>query len=161
MATWCHYFCYCFEHDYLYLFPELLNFSSRVTFHRETTHLICYANQMTGYYMKCNTWVKWVNSRIPSKHFCGTIEEFITFFEGSSNPAGTYLFKVNNGNKRTFREICSKIKIKTSERRHWRRSGVFIVNFEESSRPGSCMKTRLDSVFLNLKILKENIGINV
>ena len=25
---------------------------------------------------------------------------------------------------------CSKLTIKTPERRHWRRSGVFIVNFE-------------------------------
>ena len=30
-------------------------------------------------------------------------------------------------------EICSKLIIKTSERRHWRRSGVFIVNFEHIS----------------------------
>ena len=27
-------------------------------------------------------------------------------------------------------EICRKLTIKTLERRHWRRSGVFIVNFE-------------------------------
>ena len=26
--------------------------------------------------------------------------------------------------------MCLKLTIKTSERRHWRRSGVFIVNFE-------------------------------
>ena len=37
--------------------------------------------------------------------------------------------KVNNRNTRTS-EICSKLTIKTPERRHWRRSGVFIVNFE-------------------------------
>ena len=30
-------------------------------------------------------------------------------------------------------EICSKIKIKTPKRRHWRRFGVFIVNFEHNS----------------------------
>ena len=29
--------------------------------------------------------------------------------------------------------MCSKLKIKTPERRHWRRSGVFIVNFEHIS----------------------------
>ena len=46
------------------------------------------------------------------------------------NPAGNNLFKVNNGNTRTRCEICSKLKIKTPERRHWGRSGVFIVNFE-------------------------------
>ena len=47
-----------------------------------------------------------------------------------SNPAGIYLFKVNNRNTRTRCEICSRLTIKTPERRHWHRSGVFIVNFE-------------------------------
>ena len=46
-----------------------------------------------------------------------------------SNPAGIYLLKVNNINTRTMCEICTKL-IETPERRHWRRSGVFIVNFE-------------------------------
>ena len=45
-------------------------------------------------------------------------------------PVGLYLLKVNNRNTRTWCEICSKLTIKTTERRHWRRSGVFIVNFE-------------------------------
>ena len=30
-------------------------------------------------------------------------------------------------------EICLKLTIKTSKRRHWRRSGVFIVNSEHVS----------------------------
>ena len=47
--------------------------------------------------------------------------------------AGIYLFKVNNVKTRTKSEICSKLKIKTPKRRHWRRSGVFIVNFEQIS----------------------------
>ena len=54
---------------------------------------------------------------------CIVIEHWI-------NPFGIYLFKVNNRNTRTRCEICSKLTIKTSERHHWRRSGVFIVNFE-------------------------------
>ena len=41
-------------------------------------------------------------------------------------PDDIYLFKVNNRNTRTRCEICSKLTIKTPERR----SGVFIVNFE-------------------------------
>ena len=49
------------------------------------------------------------------------------------NPAGIYLFKVNNRNTRTRCEICSKLTINTPERRQWRRSGVFIVNFEHIS----------------------------
>ena len=28
-------------------------------------------------------------------------------------------------------KICSKLTIETTERRQWRRSGVFIVNFEQ------------------------------
>ena len=32
--------------------------------------------------------------------------------------AGNYLFKVNNRNTRTRCEICSKLTIKTTERRH-------------------------------------------
>ena len=30
-------------------------------------------------------------------------------------------------------EICSKLTIKTPEQRQWRRSGAFIVNFEQIS----------------------------
>ena len=48
-------------------------------------------------------------------------------------PAGIYLLKVNNRNTRTRREICSKLTIKMPEWRQWRRSGVFIVNFEDIS----------------------------
>ena len=50
-----------------------------------------------------------------------------------TNPAGIYLLKVNNRNTRTRCEICSKLTINTPERRQWRRSGVFIVNFEHIS----------------------------
>ena len=44
-----------------------------------------------------------------------------------------YLFKVNDGNARSICEICSKLTIKTAARRQWRRSGIFIVNFEQTS----------------------------
>ena len=53
-------------------------------------------------------------------------------------PVGIYLLKVNNKNTRTKCEICSKLTIKTPDRRcsnltvnfEQRRSGVFIVHFE-------------------------------
>ena len=48
-----------------------------------------------------------------------------------SFPAGNYMFKVNNRNTRTGCEICPKLTIKIPERRHWRRSGIFIINFEQ------------------------------
>ena len=39
-------------------------------------------------------------------------------------PVSIYLLKVNNRKTRTKCEICSKLAIKTPERRQWRRSGV-------------------------------------
>ena len=53
-------------------------------------------------------------------------------------PPGIYLFKVNNRNTRTRCAICSKLTIKTSERRQYCRSGVFIVNFEHISHLVPC-----------------------
>ena len=48
-------------------------------------------------------------------------------------PAGIFLFNVNDGNIRTIYKICSKLTTKTPEQRQWRRSGVFIINFEQIS----------------------------
>ena len=48
--------------------------------------------------------------------------------------ANIYCFKVSNENKRTLCEICAKLAIKTPERCPWRRSDVFIVNFEQVLR---------------------------
>ena len=59
---------------------------------------------------------------------CYCVARFISGFI----PVGIYLLKVNNRNGRTKCEICSKL-IETPERRYWRRSGVFIVNFEHIS----------------------------
>ena len=39
-------------------------------------------------------------------------------------------FTCSKLNTRTRCEICSKLTLKIPKRRHWRRSGVFIVNFE-------------------------------
>ena len=47
--------------------------------------------------------------------------------------ANILLFKANNGNTSIMSEIISKLTIKTQEQRHWRRSGVFVVNFEQIS----------------------------
>ena len=48
-------------------------------------------------------------------------------------PVGICLLKVNNRDTRARCEICSKLTIKTLERRYWRCYGVFIVNFEHTS----------------------------
>ena len=36
-------------------------FQPIVSFHIETSHLICSAKQMTDFYMKCNTGLEWAN----------------------------------------------------------------------------------------------------
>ena len=49
-------------------------------------------------------------------------------------PVGNYMFRVNNKSTETRCEICLKLIIKAPKQRHWRRSGVLIVNFEHISR---------------------------
>ena len=53
-------------------------------------------------------------------------------------PANIYLFKINNRNTRKRCEICSKLTIKSPERRHWLTLNIFhtffcvsVVNFEQ------------------------------
>ena len=55
-------------------------FHPSVAFHVETNHLICTANQMTGFSMKYNTGPKWVNS-----HFRYKIRGEWRFQEQSKN----------------------------------------------------------------------------
>ena len=49
-------------------------------------------------------------------------------------PSQYLLVQVNNGNAITMCEVCSKLTVKTPERRDWCCSGVFVVNFEQSSQ---------------------------
>ena len=58
------------------------------------------------------------------------IRNFAIYIPRRNSPAGIYLVKVNKRNTRTRCEICSKVTIKTPEQCHWRRFGVFIINFE-------------------------------
>ena len=64
------------------------------------------------------------------------------------HPSRYFMFKVNKINTRARYEIYSKLTIKTPERCHWCRSGVFSVNFEHISH------LVLMSLFLNLNIFK-------
>ena len=64
-----------------------------------------------------------------------------------THPVGIYLFKFNNENTRIICEIYSQLTIKTPDRRHWRRSDVFIVKFENISQ--------LDLVFPWLTLNKQ------
>ena len=60
-----------------------------------------------------------------------------SFASLSSFPAAKRMFKFNNRNTRTRCDICSKLAVKTPKRCHWRRYGVFIVNFQHIFTPCS------------------------
>ena len=72
-----------------------------------------------------------ISTILPEKN--DHINLLFSFLPLVSYLAGNYMFKVNNRNTRTRCEIYSKLTIKTPERCLWRRSGVFIVNFEHIS----------------------------
>ena len=80
------------------------------------------------------TFISSLGSDVALKYFC-ELEQFflskgiylLTFL------ASMYLFKVSNTHTRKMCEICSELTIKTPEWRQWRRSSVFIVNFEQIS----------------------------
>ena len=77
----------------------------------------------------CYSVAKFIRRKTYSLHIANNkISIFILPF-----PASIYILQVNYRNTRTRCEICSKITIKIPERRHWRRSGVFIVNFDHIS----------------------------
>ena len=65
-----------------------------------------------------------------ASYLCELLALYNALHKIAVNPVDIYMFKVNNRNTRTRCEICSKVTIKTPERRHWRCSGVSIVNFE-------------------------------
>ena len=54
-------------------------------------------------------------------------------YDIATYPVSIYMFKVNNRNTRTKCEMSSMLTIKTQKRRQWRRSDVFVVNFEHIS----------------------------
>ena len=62
--------------------------------------------------------------------FRGRVPSALKCFFTGIYPADICLFKVNN---RTTMTICSNLIIKTPNRHHWRRSGVFNFNFESIS----------------------------
>ena len=62
------------------------------------------------------------------------------------------MFKVSNRNTRKRCEISSTLTINTPDRRHWRRSGIFIANFEHISH--------LFLVFLLLMLTGEFVILN-
>ena len=69
-------------------------FEPSVPFHVETSHLICNANWITGFYMKCNTGLKWVAY---STLLVIQTPQWIQYSSTQSCfAAAIYLLKVNN-----------------------------------------------------------------
>ena len=92
--------------DYVSVNP----FQPSVTIHIETSHSIWISNWRT-----CITWSVY-------------IEIMGIWKKLDATPVAIYLLNVNNKNIRTRCVICSKLTVKTPERRHW-----YIVNFQHIS----------------------------
>ena len=67
-------------------------------------------------------------------------------------PTVNQFLKVSNRNTKTRCEICSKLTIKTPERR-WHRSGVFIVDFEHVIARWDIINVYLDCLQVKLVVL--------
>ena len=92
--------------------------------------------QSPGCCFICHILIQYINPRRTSfDHNLVSVvfKAFPIVFRNWELPANIYLPKVKNRNTRIRCEICSKITIKTPEQRQWRRSGVFMVNFEHIS----------------------------
>ena len=83
------------------------------------------------------SWVKFHSFKVPKKwhiwhswdteNLRGKNSKFFSKILWRVCPAKIYLFKVSYGNTKTMGEICSKLIINTSQRRHWCYSGVLFV----------------------------------
>ena len=66
-------------------------FQPSFAFHIETSRLICTANQVTGFYMKCNTGLKWVKRRLfqcmvpKTMNLVKTVDFYFSFYLMVSN----------------------------------------------------------------------------
>ena len=67
-----------------------------------------------GHLFSCKQTDQWFSKAF--NKFCGVLNLQDMY------PVGIYLLKINNKNTRTRCEICSKLTITISERRHWRRN---------------------------------------
>ena len=103
---------------------EITNYRSYFNFTHLLTEVTSLSVMLSNHYFRDKIPVSAlmkINFR-RSLHGVNSIQDY-------SNPlaAGIYLFKVNNGNTGTMCEIYSKLTIKTSEWRHWRRSAVYLL----------------------------------
>ena len=74
-----------------------------------------------------------IKGRFPRSSFLNKKTDIVFRILIQNFLADFYLFKVNKKGTRKTCKICSKLTMKTPERRHLHRSGVFIVNFEHIS----------------------------
>ena len=80
------------------------------------------------------------------------MREDSTVQEKSTNPAGNYLLKVNNRNTRTRCEICSKLTIKTPERRHWQMISFNVKSLFTNVSLNDTMDILLRNIYLDKEI---------
>ena len=132
------------ENQFMSLLPFFCLFTYRFVNSVVTViQLISYYYQLYKIPNKKQTdFQNWVirNSHYISMRTYSTCKNFIcrktpsiAFCPQKSQPAITCSKLIMETVQQDRCEICSKLTIKIPERRHWRRSGIFIVNFEHIS----------------------------
>ena len=134
-------YCKTFKNKFFYRTPPVVasihcfpvNFakSFRTVFFAE--HLVThFSANLAGTTVECWS-VKIIFRNKLTKSWSNTSAFNESGFEHGCFPFAIYLFIFNNGNTITKFKVCLKLTLKTSERHHWCRLGVFIVNFKQIS----------------------------
>ena len=84
-------------------FSVLYPFQPSVVFDVETSHLIYCTNQMTGFYFKCNTGVKWVNP-----FYTNVLRENFPINSAKMQLAGAATSSIKKGVLKIFAKLTEK-----------------------------------------------------
>ena len=97
-------------------------------------------------------YIYWQLKVVDSRHICG-LRSLCFITRANLNPAGNYMFKVNNRNTRTRCEICSKLTIKTPNNTKWGRKTSLkpLFVFEKALHEVKANGQRLSFLDLDMK----------
>ena len=132
----------CNLHDLFSLLVLTLPLPARVFLFEYFKHVVCWGGAKDKFLQFPNIYWKPVIFIIDYERVFvwWILFDIIARTETNKNPADICLLKISNGNTRTMFMICSKLTKKTPEQHHWRRSGLFIVNFEQISHIFLCFQ---------------------
>ena len=107
------------------LFPNVIYFTTNTSNHSVPLHISRHYLNWCSFWALSKRWAFCFKSKLSELIICSLLQHVLlrnTFAshsqtQNSSIPVGIHLLKVNNRNTKTRCEICSKLTIKTPERR--------------------------------------------